>query len=48
MYESLEDMYAKAKFYLEHDSERRRIAENGFEKIKRNFTFEERLKEMLG
>lgn len=32
IYENLEDMYAKAKFYLEHEEERQRIAISGFER----------------
>lgn len=47
VYESLEDLYWKADYYLKHEEERRRIAAAGFEKVKQNFTFEERLKNML-
>ena len=47
VYESLEDLYWKADYYLKHEEERNRIAAAGFEKVKRNFTFEERLREML-
>lgn len=47
IYENLEDMYAKAKFYLEHEEERKRIARKGFERVKKDFTFEQRLREMF-
>lgn len=47
VYENLEDLYAKTQFYLVHDAERERIACNGFEKVKRDFTFEDRIKRMI-
>lgn len=47
VYESLEDLYQKADYYLQHEEERKRIAAAGFEKVKRDFTFEERLSKML-
>lgn len=47
VYESLEDLYWKADYYLKHEEERNRIAAAGFENVKRNFTFEERLRKML-
>ena len=47
VYESLEDLHEKAEFYLEHDTERQRVMQNGFEKIKRDFTFDERIGKML-
>lgn len=47
VYENLEDLLLKAKFYLEHDELRRRIAQAGLERVKRDFTFEERLGKML-
>lgn len=46
-YENLEDMYDKVAFYLEHEEERKRIAQNGLAKVKRDFTFEERLGVLL-
>ena len=36
------DAYAKADFYLKNDTLRQQIARNGYEKIKNNFTYEER------
>lgn len=47
VYENLEDMFLKADYYLKHEEERKRIAAAGFEKVKRDFTFEERLGRML-
>ena len=47
VYENLEDLYQKAAYYLRHEEERKRVAAAGFEKVKRNFTFEERLSKML-
>lgn len=43
VYESLEDLCAKAAYYLEHEEERKRIARAGYERVKRDFTFRERL-----
>ena len=47
MYESVEDMYEKASFYLEHDTERAQIAAKGRALVEREFTFESRIREML-
>lgn len=47
VYESLEDLYAQAEYYLKHEDARMRMAKAGYEKVKREFTFEERLKELL-
>lgn len=47
VYQNLEELYMLADYYLKHEEERRRIAMAGFEKVKRDFTFEERLKTML-
>jgi spore maturation protein CgeB len=47
IYENLEDLFAKTKFYLEHDDVRRQIAQNGFEKVQRDFTFQDRLGRMI-
>ena len=48
MYESIEDMYEKASYYLVHDTQRMQIAACGRELIERDFTFESRIREMLG
>lgn len=47
VYENIEDMYAKAAYYLQHEDERQQIAYAGFERVKRDFTFEDRLRRML-
>lgn len=47
VYENIEDLYAKAAYYLEHEEERKRIAQAGYERVKRDFTFKERLGKML-
>lgn len=48
VYENLEDMFLKAKYFLEHEEERKQIALAGFERVKRDFTFKERVGKMLG
>ena len=47
VYESLEDLYAKTEFYLRKEELRRSIAHRGTERIKRDFNFEVRLRELL-
>lgn len=47
IYECMEDLYEKAQFYLAHDEERKRVAQNGLEKIKKDFTFDDRIRKML-
>ena len=47
VYENIEDLYLKAKYYLEHEEERMRIANAGFERVKRDFTFKSRLEKMF-
>lgn len=47
IYSDLGDLFEKTKFYLENEGERKRVARNGLEKVKREFTFEERLRRML-
>lgn len=47
MYESIEDMYEKASYYLAHDTERIQIAACGRELIEQEFTFESRIREMF-
>lgn len=48
MYSSLEDAIAKADFYLKHEDARMQIATAGFEKIKREFRYEDRIEALLG
>lgn len=47
VYENLEDMFLKTQYYLEHEEERKKIAAAGYERVKRDFTFKERLGKML-
>lgn len=46
-YESIEDAVEKAGYYLEHEEERRQIAENGYRKVKRNHNFQRKCRQML-
>lgn len=46
VYESIEDAVAKAKYYLSHEDERREIAKNGHERMKK-YTFEKQLEKMF-
>ena len=43
VYESLEDLYNKTKFYMKHDDIRNKIAQKGLERIQKDFTFENRI-----
>lgn len=47
-YENLEDLAAKAEYYLHHESRRKEIAEHGFETVKTYHTYPIRLEQMLG
>ena len=42
-----EEMLDKAAFYLRHDELREKIAENGYQKVKREFNYDKALKKML-
>ncbi len=46
-YESKQDLMDKADYYLLHSDERKRIAENGYEKICRDHTYQCRVQEIL-
>lgn len=46
IYNNIEDLFYKTKYYLEHEDERKKIALAGFERVKRDFTFRERLRKM--
>lgn len=43
MYESMEDALAKADFYLQHEDLRKQIAVNGYQKVKENFSYPQRI-----
>lgn len=45
-YEDPDDAAEKADYYLKHDTERTKIAQNGFEKVEKYHTFEKRIAEM--
>lgn len=47
MYTGLEDAVMKCEYYLEHEEERKQIAERGYQKVKELFGYEERLQTML-
>ena len=47
MYESIEDMYAKAGFYLKNDDLRREIARRGHDKVLNGYRYEDRVEEMF-
>ncbi len=47
MYSSLEEAVDKCAYYLKHDGERLQIARNGYEKVRRMFTYEDRIQTML-
>ncbi|MGN0345682.1 MAG: DUF3880 domain-containing protein [Lachnospiraceae bacterium] len=47
LYDSLEDAYAKAQFYLKNDHLRQSIAENGYCKVRERFSYKRQLEEMF-
>ena len=47
-YSDREDMLDKIKYYLEHEDERRAIAENGCRKVREEHTYTQRLSEIIG
>lgn len=47
MYESLDELKELCAYYLDHEDERRQIAEAGFEKLKYNYTYEIVLQKLL-
>ncbi len=47
MYESLEDAVEKAGFYLQHDTIRKKIAENGYRKTTECFNYVDRMEEVF-
>lgn len=46
-YDSTDDLLAKCRYYLSHDSQREQIASNGYAKIKEYHTYEKRLTEIF-
>lgn len=47
IFNDLEDMVAKVDYYLKHEEERKRIAENGYRKVQLIYSVENRIKEMF-
>ena len=47
MYKSMEEAVEKADYYLKHEDERIKIAISGYEKVKRDFNYVKRVKEMF-
>ena len=47
MYDSVEDMYEKVRFLLNNEDVIRKIAVNGYNRVKSDFTYESRIREML-
>ena len=47
MYSSPEELKEQVAYYLEHETERKEIAQNGFEKVKTYYTYPIRLEQML-
>jgi spore maturation protein CgeB len=47
VYENIEDLFYKTKYYLEHEEERRQIAQAGLARVKRDFTFRDRIDRMF-
>ena len=46
-YSSFDEMLEKADYYLNHDSIRREIAHNGYEKVLKEYNYPLRLVEMM-
>ena len=46
-YESIDDLLDKCRYYLDHDSERKAIAENGLNRIRENHTYVHRVEQIL-
>ena len=47
IYNSIEEMIDKANFYLNHDSIRKKMAQKGYEKIKKEFSLEVQLRKII-
>ena len=47
LFDSAEDMCWKLDYYLKHEEERKRIARCGYEKIKKNFSYDVQLKKIM-
>lgn len=47
IYESMEDAFYKAQYYLQHETERKKIAERGLKRVRRDFRFEDKIRRMM-
>ncbi len=47
IFESKQDLAQKVSYYLEHEEQRRKIAENGYKKVKLNHSYKQRIAQML-
>lgn len=47
LYESIEDAFEKADFYLNHEELRREIAQNGYLRICQDFSYPDRIRQMF-
>jgi spore maturation protein CgeB len=46
-YKTLDEMVEKAKYYLEHDNEREKIAKSGYEEFISKHTYRHRIEKIL-
>ena len=46
-YKSMDEALDKTSYYLEHENERKKIAQSGYEIVKKKFRYEDRIQEML-
>ena len=47
IYESIDDLDNKVRYYLDNESERNKIAEAGYQRVKRDHTYYERAKKLI-
>ncbi|KAI4450796.1 hypothetical protein C823_005333 [Eubacterium plexicaudatum ASF492] len=47
IFESKQDLAQKVSYYLDHEEQRRKIAENGYKKVKLNHSYKQRIAQML-
>lgn len=47
MYDSMEDAFAKADFYLKHEDLRKEIAQNGYRRVCQDFSYPDRIRQMF-
>ena len=47
IYESIEDLDSKVKYYLENEDERNKISETGYQRVKKYHTYFERAKKLI-